>query len=1090
MDFTSDTSKAKVLQSTRHPRWSRCGVVLLHFLLWASSATSHPVLTNDLSGTWGFVPASGIATTIQVPGGGWYKQGFTNVSAADYTNTINIPSIGQPQVTKLQFGAINYQADLYLNNTFIASTTQAYTPATFDLTDHVVPGNTYFVRIHVKGMEALKYNGRSLVPNAAGSWCPNLPQGIFRSADLLVYPQVYIEDVFIKTSVANTNLTYEVWVRNASSEAANVTLSGSLSSWNGDDWNYPAIPAQSRSFPAHSTTKLTVGPIPWGLGLESYWWPNVPYRSGYAAKLHRLNLTLGGDTSHQTSVRFGFRECVQKSDGHGNTCYFLNGIRVNFRGDNLQGANYDGINYGGGKGDAYGTYPGFLPGPNGWPKAVDNYQRLNYNVVRIHQEPATPYMLNVCDEKGLMIINETGIRGAGDQQDFINGKTNMVNHVKALFARDRNHPAVVRVSISNEPDHSPTDSIQFQEDLYAAAMAVDGTRPVSIDAAWYDFHPGSQYGGLSYSNFSVFRHYGQGSAFGQYTDEAHARSDRPFGQGEFIWPADNTRQGFAWFATAVQAMRAKGASDVRPYTLLSAWASVIPGVATSDMQIENPPWNPTLLFPLYGENNLPNPWSNPQIQRVQAGFNPVLVADRDYWELNKLSNNNGDWPANLGFLGPTQEITRTLTIYNDTFSGSEVDVFWELRQGSATGPLLASDALHVIVPLGYTQTKDIVFTTPDVPNGTALYLVLYAEKAGVELFRETSQKFLVLRQTKLSGTAFGSTPSYSPGTEYEKASDGDQSTYFDYALANGGYTGIDLGSGNAKRISSIVFSPRAGFESRMLGGEFQGSANGTSYTTFYRVLSTPSPKTSVLINTYQPYRFLRYRGTNGSYCNIAEMTFFTSEATPLTGSAFGASPAYAAGSEFDKASDGDTSTYYDCASANNGYTGIDLGATNSQRIGHIVFTPRAGFDWRMPGGEFLGSQDGNLYTSVYIIPTTPEIWPNNTTVFVNSPIAYRYLKYAGPVDSYCNIAEMAFYAASSAPTIVATNPPTMAYALGSGELTLSWPPEHKGWQLQVQTNGLNPDGWYTVYGSSATNLVELLLNYDVPGSTFYRLATP
>ena len=42
---------------------------------------------------------------------------------------------------------------------------------------------------------------------------------------------------------------------------------------------------------------------------------------------------------------------------------------------------------------------------------MDNYQRLNFNVVRIHQEPASPYMLDVADEMGLMVIDETGIRG-------------------------------------------------------------------------------------------------------------------------------------------------------------------------------------------------------------------------------------------------------------------------------------------------------------------------------------------------------------------------------------------------------------------------------------------------------------------------------------------------------------------------------------------------------------------------------------------------------------------------------------------------------------------------------------------------------
>ena len=196
-----------------------------------------------------------------------------------------------------------------------------------------------------------------------------------------------------------------------------MTLTGSLSSNNGTAFSYPALPSRTVTVAAHSTATVTVGPVAWNLDSTSYWWPNVPYRSGYRAQLHRLTVhavTDDGRTSDAT-YRFGFREATQNGE-----YYYLNGVRVNFRGDNLQGADYDRINNGG-KGDAYDTLPGFLPpssGNGGWPQAVDNYQRLNYNVVRIHQEPASPYMLDVADEMGLMIIDETAIRGSQSGQDF------------------------------------------------------------------------------------------------------------------------------------------------------------------------------------------------------------------------------------------------------------------------------------------------------------------------------------------------------------------------------------------------------------------------------------------------------------------------------------------------------------------------------------------------------------------------------------------------------------------------------------------------------------------------------------------------
>ena len=1011
-------------------------LLLLAGLFALVLARADPVQTVDLAGTWSFTPVGGAPTTIQVPGGGWYKQGFTTISEADYSTTISVPSPGQPQVTVLEFGAVNFQADLYLDNTLVGSRIQSWTPASFDLTGRVVPGATHAIRVRVKGRNAFLQNGRSLVPNAAG-WSPNLAQGIFRSAKLLVYPQVYITEAFVRPSVTAGTLACDVWVRNASASPQAITLSGALASWNGDPWSYPALPATSVTLAANTTTKLTLGPVNWGLGPDSYWWPNVPYRPGYTAKLHLLNLAIAGESgafSHQTSVRFGFRECVQRSDGLGHTCYFLNGVRVNFRGDNLQGADYDAIAYGGGRGDAFDTYPGFLPGANGWPRAVDNYQRLNYNVVRLHQEPVTPYMLDVCDEKGLMTIEETAIRGSADDQDFINGHDYMVNHLKALFTRDRNHPSIVRQSISNEPNQSATDSTQFETDLYNAAMAVDGTRPLSIDAG---IRSGSvnTYETMTQPNFSVYRHYGTGAQWGQYTDEVFARPDRPYGQGEFIWYADNTAQGFAWFATSTQAMRSKGASDIRPYTLLSAWASFVPGVQTGQMQLEPAIGASAGAYPLYGENNLPDPWASPQIQRVQAAFHPLLVADTDYWSFNKFSNAKGEWPANLPLLAPGQPVTRTLTLYNDTFGGTAVDVFWEFRRDAPDGPLYASGKIATVVPLGYTKTETIAFTAPNAPDGTVFHLVLYAQKDGVTVFREESQTFRLLNQTKLTGAAFGTAP-YAAGREYDKAMDGNPDTFFDAASASGGYTGIDLGPGNARRIGFIVFTPRAGFESRMTGGAFQGSNDGVTYTTFYTVSSAPSANTTVFVHTYQPWRYLRYVGPANGYGNIAEMSFYTLNATPVTGAAFGADPAFAAGYDYTKASDGITATFYDYAQPDGGYTGIDLGPGAAGKISCIVFTPRAGFASRMVGGVFSGSNDGVTYTPLHTIATVPASFPNNA-VFLSTPKVWRYLKYTSPAGAYGNIAEMAFYA-SATPLDPPPAPTGLAAVAGDGQVALSW----------------------------------------------------
>ena len=145
------------------------------------------------------------------------------------------------------------------------------------------------------------------------------------------------------------------------------------------------------------------------------------------------------------------------------------------------------------------------------------------------------------------------------------------------------------------------------------------------------------------------------------------------------------------------------------------------------------------------------------------------------------------------------------------------------------------------------------------------------------MFVENSEKFVVLDQIQLSGTAFGASPPYAPGSEYYRATDGNLNTFFDYVNPNGGYTGIDLGAGNAAPISSIVYTPRAGFESRMVGGVFQGSNDGTNYVTLNTVTNVPSPQTMATISNPNVYRYLRYVGPTNSYCDIAEMAFYMSK---------------------------------------------------------------------------------------------------------------------------------------------------------------------------------------------------------------------
>ena len=73
---------------------------------------------------------------------------------------------------------------------------------------------------------------------------------------------------------------------------------------------------------------------------------------------------------------------------------------------------------------------------------------------------------------------------------------------------------------------------------------------------------------------------------------------------------------------------------------------------------------------------------------------------------------------------------------------------------------------------------------------------------------------------------------------------------------------------------------------------------------------------------------------------------------------------------------------------------------------------------------------------------------------------------------------------------VNTTPTNITVHVSGGNLALSWPLDHTGWTLQVQTNTLNiglSTNWVDVAGSSTTNQMTLPVN-SANGCVFFRLA--
>lgn len=321
-------------------------------------------------------------------------------------------------------------------------------------------------------------------------------------------------------------------------------------------------------------------------------------------------------------------------------------------------------------------------------------------------------------------------------------------------------------------------------------------------------------------------------------------------------------------------------------------------------------------------------------------------------------------------------------------------------------------------------------------------------------------KALNSRSEILVGTPFGTAP-FNESSKFENVFDGNVDTIFDSESATEGYVGLDLGSGNEKKLTQIDFYPRigVGYENRMLNGKFQGSNTSidSGYVDLYTITTTPKQGwNSIVINSDTAYRYLRYVGPTDAYCNVAEIKFRTSEMgstannyVELSGTQFGSDNTYT------KVFDNDNDTFFDVL---NGYVGIDLGPNIYKRIAKISFVPRSGEEYssRMLGGKFQGSNTSPTsgFVDLHTISSQPHSGENE--VYIYNMTKFRYIRYVGPENGYCNIAEMKIFTrgVESMPSFV-----TMGGAYKVQDLGLQ---NAEGWQaandLQVGLH-VHPVGW-------------------------------
>jgi hypothetical protein len=168
--------------------------------------------------------------------------------------------------------------------------------------------------------------------------------------------------------------------------------------------------------------------------------------------------------------------------------------------------------------------------------------------------------------------------------------------------------------------------------------------------------------------------------------------------------------------------------------------------------------------------------------------------------------------------------------------------------------------------------------------------------------------------------------------------------------------------------------------------------------------------------------------------------------------------------------DGDMETYFASYDRSYTWTGLDLGTTHV--ITKIGWSPRndSQGEKRVQLGVFEGANSADFMDAVplYIIPDKGTIGQMSYAT-VNCSRAFRYVRYIGPSDARCNIAELEFYGyegeGDDSHLYQLTNLPTVTIHTENGVI-----PYDKENEIPSQISIISEDGAHELYAPGGVRL--------------------
>ncbi len=438
---------------------------------------------------------------------GWMKKDF------------ELPTGFENKELILHFEAIAGYAKIYVNGQLIKENLNIFLPTDIDVTSYLNKGKNEIL-VGVAKASLLdrkgKYGQRIYV---AGSFWGQHIVGIWQDVFLIALPKINIYNVYINPDVKNDSLVLSVKIKNNTQVTQGIYLSAMIRAWQkpitndinlapvdngvlGNDifsiknTNDLQIVQAGDSITVHLSKKIN--------GLLQHWTPDIPNLYGAI-----INLTTdNGKVIDKKYTRFGWRQFTIEGNK-----LLLNGTPIVLKGDAWH----------------------FMGVPQmtrryawGWFQMLKD---ANANAVRLHAQPYPSFYLDVADEMGICVLDETGIWASdgGPKIDSEEYWESCKKQVTDLVLRDRNHPSVFGWSVCNE--NLPVDMYVFhapdslvQRNVQEINSWIKIVRKLDPSRNWISGDGDTM---LPTNLPIVIGHYGDEHAMEQWSSEG-----KPWGMGE------------------------------------------------------------------------------------------------------------------------------------------------------------------------------------------------------------------------------------------------------------------------------------------------------------------------------------------------------------------------------------------------------------------------------------------------------------------------------------------------------------------------------------------------------------------------------